>query len=80
MADVEREIAAAEEEMLAIRKKLSDLRAAPVHLTQSEVNRYYEGFSNGVLWPLFHYQIDRVQRIDFLRVAAQRHHGVAHGR
>lgn len=26
----------------------------PVHLTATEVQRYYEGFSNGVLWPLLH--------------------------
>ena len=24
----------------------------PVHLSRAEVDRYYEGFSNGVLWPL----------------------------
>ncbi len=27
----------------------------PVFLTQSEVDSYYHGFSNNVLWPLFHY-------------------------
>lgn len=45
-----------------IDKDLSELRAVPVHLTQAEISRYYEGFSNGVLWPLFHYLTDRVQR------------------
>ena len=25
-----------------------------------QVSRYYDGFSNGVLWPLFHYLLDRV--------------------
>jgi trehalose 6-phosphate synthase/phosphatase len=32
----------------------------PVHLTAEEVHRFYEGFSNGVVWPLFHYLLDRV--------------------
>ena len=45
-----------------IDRKLSDLRCVPVHLTQAEITRYYEGFSNGVLWPLFHYSTDKVQR------------------
>ena len=26
----------------------------PIHLTEEEIRRYYEGFSNEVLWPLFH--------------------------
>jgi trehalose 6-phosphate synthase/phosphatase len=29
-------------------------RVAPVGLSDSEVQRYYHGFSNGTLWPLFH--------------------------
>jgi trehalose 6-phosphate synthase/phosphatase len=44
-----------------IDRKLSDLRSVPIHLTQAEITRYYEGFSNGVLWPLFHYSTDKVQ-------------------
>ncbi len=27
----------------------------PVFLTQEEINLYYEGFSNEILWPVFHY-------------------------
>ena len=27
----------------------------PVYLSQEEIELYYNGFSNGVLWPLFHY-------------------------
>ena len=27
---------------------------APVPLSPTEVKRFYHGFSNGVLWPLFH--------------------------
>lgn len=33
---------------------------ASVHLSDADVEGFYEGFSNGVLWPLFHYMIDRV--------------------
>ncbi|HUE88143.1 MAG TPA: bifunctional alpha,alpha-trehalose-phosphate synthase (UDP-forming)/trehalose-phosphatase [Vicinamibacterales bacterium] len=33
---------------------------AAVHLTSDHVDRYYHGFANRVLWPLFHYLIDRV--------------------
>ncbi len=32
----------------------------PVLLSSEEVERFYDGFSNRVLWPLFHYQVDRV--------------------
>ncbi len=35
-------------------------RLAAVHLTKQEVRQYYEGFSNGVIWPLFHYLLDRM--------------------
>ena len=35
-------------------------RTAPVWLTQSEVTRYYEEISNGVVWPLFHYLLDQM--------------------
>jgi len=27
----------------------------PVFLSQEEINEYYEGFCNDVLWPVFHY-------------------------
>ncbi len=39
---------------------LEELRCVPVHLTGVEVSRYYDGFSNAVLWPLFHYLLDRI--------------------
>ena len=31
-----------------------------VPLTSEQMTRYYEGYSNGVLWPLFHYLLDQV--------------------
>ncbi len=38
----------------------------PVHLTTKQGERFYEGFCNGVLWPLFHYLLDKV-RLDAWR-------------
>jgi trehalose 6-phosphate synthase/phosphatase len=31
-----------------------------VDLSADEIRRFYAGFSNGVIWPLFHYLLDRV--------------------
>src|SRR5580700_3452321 len=39
---------------------LAAMRAVPIHLTASEVSLFYDGFANGVLWPLFHYQLDLI--------------------
>jgi trehalose 6-phosphate synthase/phosphatase len=39
---------------------LASRSIVPVALSQEHVNRYYHGFANRVLWPLFHYLIDRV--------------------
>jgi trehalose 6-phosphate synthase/phosphatase len=36
-------------------QRLAELRLVPVYLSPEAVERYYEGFSNGILWPLFHY-------------------------
>ncbi len=36
------------------------MRCAPVFLSADEVSQYYDGFSNAVLWPLFHYLLDRI--------------------
>ena len=30
------------------------LQLVPVHLSEEEVEEFYEGFSNGTLWPLYH--------------------------
>jgi trehalose 6-phosphate synthase/phosphatase len=35
--------------------QLSELNLIPVFLSNEEINQYYEGFSNEVLWPVFHY-------------------------
>jgi trehalose 6-phosphate synthase/phosphatase len=41
-------------------RQLDARQIVPVHLSQDHVERYYHGFANRVLWPLFHYLIDRV--------------------
>jgi len=40
-----------------VREQLDDMSLVPVFLEQEEINQYYEGFSNDVLWPVFHYYI-----------------------
>lgn len=44
----------------AVDARLAAEGFVPVHLSGREVSLYYEGFANGVLWPLFHYQLDRI--------------------
>lgn len=41
-------------------RRFEEQRLVPLKLSEKEVRRFYEGFSNGVLWPLFHSQITRV--------------------
>ncbi len=43
-----------------VRQQLEADRLVPVDLTAEEVSGYYEGFSNRVLWPLFHYLLDYI--------------------
>jgi trehalose 6-phosphate synthase/phosphatase len=43
-----------------VRLECERQRIVPVELSTDEVARYYEGFSNTVIWPLFHYLLDRV--------------------
>jgi trehalose 6-phosphate synthase/phosphatase len=44
-----------EEERIKITHDLDSKNLKPVFLSQEEINQYYEGFSNEVLWPVFHY-------------------------
>lgn len=44
----------------ALATHLAETRCVPVHLSAAEVASYYDGFSNAVLWPLFHYLLDRI--------------------
>ncbi len=50
----------AEGERAVLDAKLKELRCVPLYLNAHEVSRYYDGFSNAVLWPLFHYLLDRI--------------------
>ncbi len=40
-----------------ITDQLEEMSLVPVFLDQEEINQYYEGFSNEVLWPVFHYYV-----------------------
>jgi trehalose 6-phosphate synthase/phosphatase len=48
------ELQPGEEEWLA-GKLESEQRCLPVQLSREELRRYYHGFCNGTIWPLFHY-------------------------
>jgi len=41
-------------------EQLREHRCEPVHLSKTEVRRFYDDVSNGVLWPLFHYLVDQL--------------------
>ncbi|MFY9345864.1 MAG: bifunctional alpha,alpha-trehalose-phosphate synthase (UDP-forming)/trehalose-phosphatase [Planctomycetota bacterium] len=41
-------------------QQLRNQRFVPIELSRDEVESYYNDFSNGVLWPTFHYLIDRL--------------------
>jgi len=43
------------QEQETVCNQLKQLSLMPVFLSQDEINQYYEGFSNEVLWPVFHY-------------------------
>lgn len=46
-----------EDEKQIIIEKLAELNLIPVFLTSEQIEGYYEGFSNEVLWPIFHYRL-----------------------
>ncbi len=43
-------------------RRLAEMRCQPLYLTVGEVAHFYDGFSNGVLWPLYHYLTDKVEK------------------
>jgi trehalose 6-phosphate synthase/phosphatase len=43
-----------------IADELASMALVPVTLTREHIERFYHGFANRVLWPLFHYLVDRV--------------------
>lgn len=40
----------------AAAKEVENLQCYPVHIEKDLYDRYYDGFSNDILWPLFHYE------------------------
>jgi len=44
-----------------INKKLFQERCLPVYLEEEDIQRYYYGFSNNTIWPLFHYFTEYTQ-------------------
>ncbi len=51
-----------EEEKAGIEKKLeSDHGCLPVFLSAEEKEKYYDGFCNNTLWPLFHYFTNKME-------------------
>ncbi len=44
----------------ALTDELRGAGIAPVFLTGEELREYYQEFSNGVLWPVFHYLLERL--------------------
>jgi trehalose 6-phosphate synthase/phosphatase len=49
------------EQRARIDAELAERRLVPIDLTAAEVAHYYDGFSNGAVWPLFHYSLDKVR-------------------
>ncbi|MGE0229432.1 MAG: bifunctional alpha,alpha-trehalose-phosphate synthase (UDP-forming)/trehalose-phosphatase [Dehalococcoidia bacterium] len=43
-----------------IRADLDRRRLVPIELTREQIQSYYEDYSNGVVWPLFHHLPDRL--------------------
>lgn len=48
------------EQRASLMSSLDAMRVVPIEFTEAEINGFYEGFSNRVLWPLFHYLLDQV--------------------
>ena len=44
----------------ALAEQLAALRVVPVQMSADEVATFYEGVSNGVLWPVFHDRVDQL--------------------
>ena len=41
-------------------RELRSHRLEPVYLSRQQIAQYYDGFCNAVVWPLFHYLVDRI--------------------
>ncbi len=49
-----------EKEKRIIRRKLKDKNCYPIFLSNYDIENYYHGFCNKIIWPLFHYFTQRV--------------------
>lgn len=47
------------QEKIYITNELKKYKCYPVFLTQDQLDKYYSGYSNATLWPLFHYFVSR---------------------
>lgn len=47
------------DEVADVEQFLAARRCVPVHLTRQAVRGFYQGYSNAVIWPLFHYLIQQ---------------------
>jgi len=43
-----------------LERLLAERRLIGVPLSLDEIRRYYDGYANGVIWPLFHYLLERL--------------------
>ncbi|MGQ0704402.1 MAG: bifunctional alpha,alpha-trehalose-phosphate synthase (UDP-forming)/trehalose-phosphatase [Gemmatimonadales bacterium] len=50
----------AEDDQRKLTELLATDRLGPLFLSRTELARYYDGFSNGFLWPVFHYLTGQV--------------------
>src|SRR5512147_1142834 len=48
------------EQRAAVEEELAARHLLAVNLSPSEVDRFYHGYCNSVIWPLFHYLIDKL--------------------
>lgn len=61
-----------QEEEIMIREKLTEENLIPIFLAEEEIQGYYEGFANEVLWPVFHYRLSyAVYDIDYWKCYQQ---------
>jgi trehalose 6-phosphate synthase/phosphatase len=49
-----------EEVRRSLAPRFTELGIVPVYLSDAEIRRFYQGFANDVLWPLFHYLTGQV--------------------
>jgi len=47
-------------DLVEVDRVLLERGCIPVHLSRPEVRGYYQGYSNGVIWPVFHYLTQQV--------------------